>query len=114
MRRTVSIALLTTAAALAGCSSSPVTDSHLASFCQGYIKKGLGEYPIDDVDRNAMWLSWNEVVQETLYGGELDQPSYERGRATFGEQMAANDVLAMQATISSDCDQGENHLWRWW
>ncbi|MDJ0878776.1 MAG: hypothetical protein QNI86_09200 [Halieaceae bacterium] len=114
MRRIVSIALLSSATALAGCASSPATDSHLASFCHGYIQKGLGEYPIDDVDRNAMWLSWNEVVPVTLFAKEMDQPSYEKGRTTFGEQMAANDIRAMQSTIASDCDQGENHLWRWW
>ncbi|MEE4192998.1 MAG: hypothetical protein V2I66_15580, partial [Halieaceae bacterium] len=87
---------------------------HLASFCHGYIQKGLGEYPIKDVDRNAMWLSWNEVVQVTLIEGEMDQTSYQQGRDAFGTQMAANDVQAMQSMIAGDCDQGENQLWRWW
>ncbi len=116
MRRTVSIVLLTATAALTGCASSPATDtgSHLASFCHGYIQKGLGEYPIDDVDRNAMWLSWNKVVAETLFEDQLDQTSFQNGRDVFGEQLAANDVEGMQSTIASDCDQGENPLWRWW
>ncbi len=113
MRRIVSIALLSATATLGGCASN-VTDGDLASFCHGYIQKGLGEYPVDQVDRNAMWLSWNEVVPITLFEGQMDQPSYEEGRATFGEQLAANNVSAMQSTIDSDCDQGENHLWRWW
>ncbi len=113
MRRTVSIALLTAAVLLTGCASSP-TDGDLASFCHGYIQKGLGEYPIEDVDRNAMWLSWNEVVPVTLFEGKMDQPSFQEGRDAFGVQMAANDVIAMQSTISGNCDQGKNHLWRWW
>ena len=70
--------------------------------------------PIDGVNRNAMWLSWNEVVQITLVEGEMDQASYQEGRDTFSEQLAANNVSAMQSVVDHDCDQGENHLWRWW
>lgn len=99
---------------LAGCSSSTTTNGDLASFCHGYIQKGLGEYPVDGVDRKAMWLSWNEVVPTTLFEKKMDQSSYQNGRDTFAQQLAANDVSAMQDVIEDDCDQGYNPLWGGW
>jgi hypothetical protein len=112
MRRTLFTAMLT--AMLAGCGSTATTDGDLASFCHGYIQKGLGEYPVEGVDRNAMWLSWNEVIPVTLFEGQKNEPSYQQGRDTFGEQLAANNVSAMQDVVEDDCDQGYNPLWRWW
>ncbi len=114
MRRIVSIALLTTSAALAGCASSPATDSHLASFCHGYIQKGLGELPVQGVDRNAMWLSWNEVVPTTLFAGQMDQASFQEGRDRVSNQMAMADVDGIEDIMEDECDQGDNPLWRWW
>ena len=98
---------------LSGCGST-ATDGHLASFCHGYIQKGLGEYPVDDVDRNAMWLSWNEVVATTLFEKQMDEPSYQQGRDRFAEQLAANNVAGMQEVVEDDCDQGYNPLVRLW
>ena len=112
MPRTLVFAIMTVAA-LGGCASS-VTDVEQASFCHGYIQKGLGEYPVDGLDRNAMWLSWNAVVPLTVYEGQKEPDSYQRGRDTFGRQLAANDVGAMEEVMDNDCDQGENSTWRWW
>ena len=98
---------------LSGCGST-ATDGHLASFCHGYIHKGLGEYPVDGVDRNAMWLSWNEVVETTLFEGQKDETSYQQGRDRFAEQLAANNVSGMQDVVEDDCDQGYNPLVRLW
>ncbi len=114
MRRIVSVSLLSAAAMLAGCSSTATTDGDIASFCHGYIQKGLGEIPLDGVDRNAMWLSWNEVVPTTLHAGEMDQASFQQGRDRVSQQWAANDVDGIQEVMGDDCDQGANALWRWW
>lgn len=111
MRRTLFPLLLV--GLLSGCGST-TTDGDLASFCHGYIQKGLGEYPVDGVDRNAMWLSWNEVIATTLFDKQKDEPSYQQGRDRFAEQLAANNVAGMQDVVENDCDQGYNPLVRLW
>ena len=107
------LSVLLSSALLAGCGSSS-TSNDLASFCHGYIQKGLGEYPVEGLDRKAMWLSWNEVVATTLFEKKMDQASYQDGRDSFAQQLAANNVSAMQDVVEDDCDQGYNPLWGGW
>lgn len=111
MRFVLSALLLSTL--IAGCSTSS-TGGDLASFCHGYIQKGLGEFPVDGLDRKAMWLSWNEVVATTLFEKKMNETSYQSGRDTFAQQLAANNVSAMQNVVEDDCDQGYTPLWGGW
>jgi hypothetical protein len=84
------------------------------SFCHGYIKKALGELPIEQLDRNDMWLAWNVTVKKTIVEGELDKSRYQAGRDAFSQQLAAGNTAAMEAVVEGDCELGKNPTWRWW
>jgi hypothetical protein len=113
MRFILSIALLALAGAFSGCSSTSAP-AESASFCHGYIQKSLGEMPIEGVDRNLLWLSWNEVVKSTIFEDALVEPGFKEGRDTFSRQLAANDVAAMEEYTEGECDLSSNPLWVWW
>jgi len=89
-------------------------DSQRASFCHGYIKKALGELPIEGVDRRNMWLAWHETVQTALISGEIDKAEYQRGRDSFSSQFTAKDYAAMADVVDGRCELGKNRTWRWW
>ena len=94
--------------------SAQSADSQRASFCHGYIKKGLGELPIEGVDRRNMWLAWHETVKTALIRGEIDKTEYQRGRDSFSAQFAAEDYAAMTDVVDGRCELGKNRTWRWW
>jgi hypothetical protein len=103
--------LLTTALAV-----GPVTAADTASysFCHGYIKKALGELPLDELDRNNMWLAWNVTVKKAIIESELNKERYQAGRDAFSQQMAAGNISAMEAVVNEECELGKNPTWRWW
>ena len=84
------------------------------SWCHGYIKKGLGEFPIEGLDRNNMWLAWNETVRAVVVEGDVDQGSYQAGRDAFAQQQSANNVQAMIDVTNGRCELGKNPTWVWW
>lgn len=102
------------AAALCVPSLALAEDSQRASFCHGYIKKALGELPIEELDRGNMWLAWHETVQTALIADKLDKTQYQRGRDRFSSQLAAGDVSAMEDVVEGECELGKNRTWRWW
>ncbi len=102
------------AAALLAATGASAADTDRDSFCHGYIKKALGELPIEGVNRNDMWLAWHETVQTTLIVDQLDKSRYQEGRDTFTQQLAANNVEAMEDVVEGDCELGQNPTWRFW
>ena len=109
--RPAGIAAVSTILAASGAvAANPDRDS----FCHGYIKKALGEAPIEGLNRNDMWLAWHETVQTTLIVDQLNKSRYQEGRDTFSRQMAAQDIEAMEDVVEGDCELGQNPTWRWW
>jgi len=84
------------------------------SFCHGYIRKALGEFPVDGLDRHNLWLAWNETVKLLLIEGELDQGQNQAGRDLFSQQLASNNVAGMVETSDEECNLGRNSTWVWW
>lgn len=84
------------------------------SWCHGYIKKALGEFPVEGLNRNDLWLAWNETVRQTIIEGNLNQESYQAGRDTFQQQFEAGNFAAMEETSDDECDLGRNSTWVWW
>jgi hypothetical protein len=84
------------------------------SWCHGYIKKALGEFPVEGFNRNDLWLAWNETVKQTIIADNLSEDAYQAGRDTFQQQLEANDVAAMNETSDDECDFGRNSTWVWW
>lgn len=89
-------------------------DPGSASYCHGYIKKALGALPVDGLDRNDMWLAWNETVRLTIVEGEIDKTRYQAGRDAYSAQAAAGNVEAMREVTNGECELGKNPIWRWW
>ncbi len=106
-----SFALLLSAAAITPQASA---DAARDSFCHGYIRKALGETPIDGVDRRNLWLAWHETVQTALIEGRLQSDEAERGEALFASQLADADSVAMEGVVEGKCELGKNRTWRWW
>lgn len=84
------------------------------SYCHGYIKKALGALPIEGLDRKDMWLAWNVTVKEALIEGEVDKARYQAGRDDFSQQLAANNLAAMEDVVEGECELGKNPMWVWW
>ena len=84
------------------------------SWCHGFIIKALGEFPVERLNRNDLWLAWNETVKETIIMGQLNPEKYQAGRDSFQQQFEANNVGAMIDASDDECDMGRNSTWVWW
>jgi hypothetical protein len=111
MRRRLALCL--TIAFLAPLSAA-AADSGKYSYCHGYIQKALGAFPIENLDRNGMWLAWNVTVKEVLIAGTLDKDRFQAGRDDFSQQLASSNFAAMEDVVDEECDLGENSSWVWW
>jgi hypothetical protein len=78
------------------------------SYCKGFVSAGLGAFPVQDLSRIQLWLSWNYVVHAQLEQGELVQEQYEAGRTRFSELLAANDLAALVRVANTDCDYAQS------
>ena len=114
MRRRIATTLSIVTLALAAAQPAVAANDDRYSFCHGYIKKALGELPIEGIDRNDMWLAWNVTVQKTIIEGELNKDRYQAGRDAFSSQMAAGNTAAMEDVVEGDCEMGKNATWVWW
>ena len=114
MHRRLSLVLpIVAAVALASLPAAAAKEDRY-SYCHGYIKKALGELPIEGLDRNNMWLAWNVTVQKALIEGELNKDRYQAGRDDFSQQMASSNVAAMEDVVEGECELGKNPTWVWW
>lgn len=84
------------------------------SFCVGYIRTALGEFPVEGLNRNNLWLAWHETVKSTINANQLSEQDFQSGRDRFKQQLASNNVQAMTDTSDDDCDLGRNSTWVWW
>lgn len=84
------------------------------SWCQGYIVKALGEFPVKGLSRVNMWLDWNQIVGETVVNDSLNQDRYQAGRDHFSSLREAGDVQGLINASEEDCAVGRNPLWLWW
>ncbi|MEP5765966.1 MAG: hypothetical protein ABJ308_15325 [Halieaceae bacterium] len=84
------------------------------SWCNGYIRSALGALPVDGLNRNNLWLAWNETVNSAIIAGQLDKKDSQAGYDAFSQQLASNNVQAMIDTSDDQCDLGRNSTWVWW
>ena len=84
------------------------------SWCQGYVVKALGEFPVDGLNRTHLWLAWNTTVDNTIATANLNQASYQAGRNRFDELYHLGDSAAIQAVTEERCNLGREPGWRWW
>ena len=83
------------------------------SWCQGYIVKALGEFPVKGLARVNLWLDWNVIVAETI-GKGLNQERYQAGRDYFSRLNQEDNVQGIIDTSEEDCAMGRNPGWLWW
>lgn len=114
MQRCLSMVFSIAALALVMSQPAAAAKDDRYSYCHGYIKKALGELPIEGLDRNDMWLAWNVTVQKTIIDGNLNKDRYQAGRDDFSAQMAASNAAAMEDVVEGDCELGKNPTWVWW
>ena len=114
MRRHIATILSIVALALVASQPAAAAKDDRYSYCHGYIKKALGELPIEGLDRNDMWLAWNVTVQKTIIEGNLNKDRYQAGRDDFSAQMTASNAAAMEDVVEGDCELGKNPTWVWW
>ena len=74
------------------------------SYCKGFVSAGLGSFPVADLSRIDLWLSWNHVVQRQFENDELVQDQYDAGRERFTSLLAANDLDSLLEVVDHDCD----------
>ena len=114
MRRRLTLILSVIAAAVVLAQPASAAKEDRYSYCHGYIKKALGDFPIDGLDRNDMWLAWNVTVKKTIIEGDLNKDRYQAGRDDFSQQAAAGNLAAMEDVVEGDCELGKNPTWVWW
>jgi hypothetical protein len=100
-------------AALFLCCSTASADRDY-SWCQGFIVKALGEFPVNGLSRVNLWLDWNEIVSETAVNNSLNQERYQAGRDQFSRLNEAGDAQRIIETSNEDCAIGRNPGWLWW
>ncbi|MCZ6828526.1 MAG: hypothetical protein O7F73_02865 [Gammaproteobacteria bacterium] len=84
------------------------------SWCQGYIVKALGEFPVKGLSRVNLWLVWNEIVSETVVSNSLNQARYQTGRDHFSRLRDENNVQGIIDVAEQDCAVGRGPGWLWW
>ena len=84
------------------------------SWCQGYVVKALGEFPVNGLSRVNLWLDWSAIVDETIASQELNQTQYQAGRDEFSRMYAASDAQGIINTSEERCALGRNPGWVWW
>jgi hypothetical protein len=83
------------------------------SWCQGYIVRGLAEFPIQNLSRVDLWLDWNEVSQHNIDSKSFNQDQYQAGRDKFDGLFTAGNNQALIDTYKEDCAQVRNKF-QWW
>jgi len=84
------------------------------SWCQGYIVKALGEFPVAGLSRTSMWLDWNAIVNETVVNNSLDRQRYQAGKDEFERLHNAGNIQGIIDVSEEDCDVGRVPGWLWW
>jgi hypothetical protein len=107
MKQCLLITLLLTLGATAS------ADEVRHSWCQGFIVKGLAQFPIDGLSRVELWLDWNEVSQRNIEKGGLNESQYQAGRDAFDNLFSAGNTRSLIDTYEQDCAAVRGG-WRWW
>lgn len=76
------------------------------SYCKGFVFAGLGAFPVKDLSRIQLWLSWNNVVQAQFEEDGLNQAQYEAGKERFDSLLAANDLDSLLEMADRECNFG--------
>ena len=84
------------------------------SWCQGYVIKALGEFPVKGLSRTNLWLDWNAIVAVTIAAGKRDQTKYQAGRDQFSTLQAAGNARGIIDTSEERCALGRSPGWVWW
>jgi hypothetical protein len=84
------------------------------SWCQGYVVKALGEFPVEGLSRVSLWLDWSAIVDETIAVGELDKSQYQAGSDHFSKLHSAGDTAGIIDVSEQRCALGRNPGWVWW
>jgi hypothetical protein len=84
------------------------------SWCQGFIVKALGEFPVAGLSRTRLWLDWNTIVDETVVNSSLNPERYQAGRDHFSRLNAEGNISRIIETSEEDCAVGRSKLWAWW
>lgn len=78
------------------------------SYCKGFVSAGLGAFPVQDLSRIQLWLSWNNVVDTQFKQGGVSQDQYDAGKARFDSLLAASDVDSLVRLAGTECNYGES------
>ena len=84
------------------------------SWCQGYIVKGLAEFPIEGLSRTSLWLNWNAVSQHNIATDNFNEQQYQAGRDKFDSVHASGNTQSLIDTYTAQCELVKNTAWQWW
>ena len=73
-------------------------------YCKGFIHAGLAAFPVKDLSRTQLWLSWSEVTREEFAVGGLSAEQYEAGISQFDSLLASSDTAALVEVANGECD----------
>lgn len=76
------------------------------SYCKGFVNAGLGEFPVENLSRVKLWLSWNHITRAELPGGIINQDEFKSGSDRFTTLLAASDLDSLLQIANKDCELG--------
>ena len=78
------------------------TDNY--GYCKGFVSAGLGEFPVEQLSRTQLWLSWNIVNRAELPEGSITQEQLLSGTQRFDSLLASGDLVSLLEIANGECD----------
>ncbi len=76
--------------------------------CMGFVSAGLGEFPVQNLSRTQLWLSWNKIIRSTSNLSEISETDFQSGHDHFEQLLAANDIDGLLQVGADDCGLARN------
>lgn len=76
------------------------------SYCKGFVYAGLGEFPVENLSRTQLWLSWNAINRVAMAGESISEESFQAGLERFDNLLTSSDLDSLLQIADRDCDLG--------